>query len=119
MYLVCLSLGRILILDLVVADLFIHSLSGMILLYLATPFFTLKMFCIRSCFTKSLTVLVIITPAPGLTPVLSVTRGHPDRFFIPFSRIDFHLFSLFLLPQNSGTLLIRFNYLHFYACILV
>ena len=30
--------------DLVVADLFMHSLSGMILLYLAAPFFTLKLF---------------------------------------------------------------------------
>ena len=39
-----LSLGCILISDLVVADLFMHSLSGMILLYFATPFFTLKVF---------------------------------------------------------------------------
>ena len=39
-----LSLGCIVISDLVVADLFMHSLSGMILLYLATPFFTLKVF---------------------------------------------------------------------------
>ena len=38
-----LSLGRIVISDLV-ADLFIHSLSDMTLLYLATPFFTLKVF---------------------------------------------------------------------------
>ena len=37
-----LSLGRIVISDLVVTDLFMHSLSGMILFYLAMPFFTLK-----------------------------------------------------------------------------
>ena len=39
-----LSLGRIVISDLVVANLFMHSLSGMILLYLTAPFFTLKVF---------------------------------------------------------------------------
>ena len=39
-----LSLGRIVISDLVVADLFMHSLPGMILLYLAVSFFTLKVF---------------------------------------------------------------------------
>ena len=39
-----LSLGRIVISDLVVTDLFMHSLSGMILLYLATPYFILKVF---------------------------------------------------------------------------
>ena len=38
-----LSLGRIVISHLVVADLFMHSLSDMILLYLVMPFFTLKM----------------------------------------------------------------------------
>ena len=38
-----LSLGLILISDLV-TDLFMHSLSDIILLYLATPFFTLKVF---------------------------------------------------------------------------
>ena len=38
------SLGRILISDLVVTNLFMHSLLGMILLYLAMPFFTLKVF---------------------------------------------------------------------------
>ena len=35
-----LILGRILISDLVVADLFMHSLPGVILLYLAAPFYT-------------------------------------------------------------------------------
>ena len=39
-----LSLGRILISDLVVANLFMHSLPGMILLYLAASFFTPKVF---------------------------------------------------------------------------
>ena len=39
-----LSLGRILISDLVVADLFMYSVSGMILLYLAALFFTPKVF---------------------------------------------------------------------------
>ena len=34
--------------------------------------------------------IVIVTPTPDLTPVLSVTRGHTNRFFIPF---DCHLFS--------------------------
>ena len=38
-----LSLGHVVISDLVVADLFMHSLSGMSLLYLAMPF-TLKVF---------------------------------------------------------------------------
>ena len=53
MYSVCLSLGRILISDLVVADLFMHSLSGMILLYLAVPFFTLKVFLHKILFYLS------------------------------------------------------------------
>ena len=35
-----LSLGRILISNLAVANLLIYSLSGMILLYLVTPFYT-------------------------------------------------------------------------------
>ena len=39
-----LSLGRIVISYLVVANVFMHSLSGMILLYLAAPFFALKVF---------------------------------------------------------------------------
>ena len=38
------GLGRILISDLVVANLLMYSLSGMFLLYLAVPFFTLKVF---------------------------------------------------------------------------
>ena len=38
------GLGRILILDLIVTNLLVYSLPGMILLYLATPFFTLKVF---------------------------------------------------------------------------
>ena len=42
-----LSLGHILISDLVVTNLFMHSLPGMILLYLATPFLAPKVFCIR------------------------------------------------------------------------
>ena len=44
-------LGHILISDLVVTSLFMHSLPGMILLYLATPF-TPKVFCIRYAYTK-------------------------------------------------------------------
>ena len=39
-----LSLGRILISDLVVANLLMYSLPGMALLYLAAPLFTLKVF---------------------------------------------------------------------------
>ena len=39
-----LSLGRILISDLVVANLLMYSLPDMILLYLTTPFFTPKVF---------------------------------------------------------------------------
>ena len=39
-----LGLGRILISDLVVANLLMYSLPGMILLYLAAPFFTPKVF---------------------------------------------------------------------------
>ena len=35
------GLGRILISDLVVANLLMYSLSGMILLYLAAPFYTI------------------------------------------------------------------------------
>ena len=38
------GLGRILISDLVVTNLLMHSLPGMILLYLAVPFFTPKVF---------------------------------------------------------------------------
>ena len=38
------GLGRILISDLVVANLLMYSLPGMILLYLAVPFFTPKVF---------------------------------------------------------------------------
>ena len=38
------GLGRILISDLVVANLLMYSLPGMILLYLAAPFFTPKVF---------------------------------------------------------------------------
>ena len=38
------GLGRILISDLVVANLLMYSLTGMILLYLAAPFFTPKVF---------------------------------------------------------------------------
>ena len=38
------GLGRILISDLVVANLFMYSLPGMILLYLAAPFSTPKVF---------------------------------------------------------------------------
>ena len=39
-----LGLGRILISDLAVVDLFMHSLSGMIILYLAVSFFTSEVF---------------------------------------------------------------------------
>ena len=39
-----LGLGRILISDFVVANLLMYSLPGMILLYLAMPFFTPKVF---------------------------------------------------------------------------
>ena len=39
-----LGLGRILMSDLVVANLLMYSLPGMILLYLATPFFTPRVF---------------------------------------------------------------------------
>ena len=43
-----LSLGRILILDLVIADLFIHSLPGMILLYVAMhAYLDRRHFCMR------------------------------------------------------------------------
>ena len=45
------GLGRILISDLVVDDLFMYSLPGMILLYLATPFFTPKLFLDEIIFT--------------------------------------------------------------------
>ena len=39
--------GRILILDFVITNTFIHSLPGMILLYSAMPLFIPKVFCIR------------------------------------------------------------------------
>ena len=48
-----LSLGRIPISDLVVANLLMYSLPGMILLYLATPFFTPKVFLDRIHFMPS------------------------------------------------------------------
>ena len=44
-----LNLGHILISDLVIANLFMHSLPGMILLYFATPFYTKRCFCMRYC----------------------------------------------------------------------
>ena len=51
-----LSLGRILISNLVVPNLLMYSLPGMILLYLAAPFLHLRCFCMRSyflgCFRK-------------------------------------------------------------------
>ena len=50
-----LSLGRIVISDIVVADLFMHSLSGMFLLYLVVPFFTLKVF-LHEIYTIPLTI---------------------------------------------------------------
>ena len=46
-----LGLGRILILDLVVANLLMYSLPVMILPYLAASFFTLKVFWMRSRLT--------------------------------------------------------------------
>ena len=42
-----LSLGRILLSDLVVTNLLVYSLPGMILLYLAVPFLHWKCFCMR------------------------------------------------------------------------
>ena len=42
-----LSLGCILISDLLVANLLMYSLPGMIILYLAVPVFTLKVFWMR------------------------------------------------------------------------
>ena len=44
-------------------------------------------------FYQIINSLVIITHTPDLTPVLSVTRGHSNKFFISFSRINCHLFS--------------------------
>ena len=52
-----LSLGRIVISDLGVADLFMHSLSGMILLYLAAPIFTLKVFLHDSNHTNVISLI--------------------------------------------------------------
>ena len=49
----------------VVADLFMHPFSGMILLYLATLYFTLKVFCT----THSIHILSILT-FPLTYPVL-------------------------------------------------
>ena len=51
-----LSLGRILILNLVVANLLMHSLPGMILLYLAAPFLHRRCFRMRyvTGFTKTI-----------------------------------------------------------------
>ena len=50
--------------DLAVTDHFIHSLSGMILLYLTTPFFTLKVFCMRY---YSIYVFSVLSLCHGLT----------------------------------------------------
>ena len=49
-------------------------------------------------FNKTINSLVIITPAPDLTPVLGVVRGQLNRFFLPFPRIDCHLFSFINIP---------------------
>ena len=46
------GLGRILISDLVVANLLMYSLPGMILLYLAAPFFTPKVFLDEIIYTN-------------------------------------------------------------------
>jgi len=54
--------------------------------------------------------LVDITPTPDLTPVLSVTRGHSYRLYIPPSQINCYLFSFIptaiklwnSLPSHSG-----------------
>ena len=51
-----LSLGHILISDLVVTNLFMHSLPSMILVYLAAPFY-IKCSCMRSSSTGKLVVL--------------------------------------------------------------
>ena len=45
---------RIVISDLIVTDLFMHSLSGMIILYLAAQFFTLKVFLPIPCLAENL-----------------------------------------------------------------
>ena len=50
-----LGLGCILISDLAVVDLFIHSLSGMIILYLAVSFFTSEVFL----YEITITVLLV------------------------------------------------------------
>ena len=44
-----LSLGHTVISELVVTNVFMHSLLGMILLYLATSYFTLKVFLRQMC----------------------------------------------------------------------
>ena len=44
-------------------------------------------------FYKIIKGLVDITPTPDLTPVLSVTRGHSNRFYVTSSQINCHLFS--------------------------
>ena len=52
-------LGCILIPDLVVIDLLMHSLPGMILLYLATSFFSLKVFLHEICIIRSYIATVV------------------------------------------------------------
>ena len=54
-----LSLGRILISDLVVANLLMYSLPGMILLYLAMPFLHQRCFWMRSCMLMQIDLLYV------------------------------------------------------------
>ena len=60
-----LSLGRILISDLVITNLFMYSLPGMLLLHLTTPFYTKGIFawdiCILTCmWSPAITTLVVL-----------------------------------------------------------
>ena len=75
-----LSLGHIVISDLVVINLFMHSLSGMILLYLAVPFFTLKVFLHEIQYHSKVTShsLVLLLRVTGYTQLRNESTIHSN-----------------------------------------
>ena len=82
-----LSLNRIVVSDLVVADHFTYSLLGMILLYLATPFFTLKVFLHEYVHVYLRTHIYYLQRVVGARPVPPV-QPHDIWLLNPYSVTD-------------------------------
>ena len=74
------GLGRILISDLVVANLLMYSLTDMILLYLATPFFTPKVFLDEIYHTRRLLIFggmrILVGNKSGKESTQGLHRDH-------------------------------------------